>query len=61
MSFSSRDDAYRWTEANRPQGPCGLVVTVGGFSHLFLLEMDHGRVAMFYLGMRRARGASAIG
>ena len=51
MSFQTRQDAYDWVDANRPQGPCGLVVASGGFCHLFLLA--DGR-DLLYLGMRNS-------
>jgi hypothetical protein len=53
MPFQSRQDAYRWSESTRPQGPCGVIVVNGGFTHMFLLEPDHReQVELFYLGMR---------
>jgi hypothetical protein len=55
MSFPSRLDAYRWSELNRPQGPCGLVISTGGFSHLFLLEPERDRISLYYLGMKSPR------
>ena len=51
MSFHNRQDAYRWSESHRPQGPCGLVIASGGFSHRYLLERDGDQLSLFYLGM----------
>jgi hypothetical protein len=53
MSFQSRQEAYSWSESLKPQGPCGVVVVNGGFRHLFLLERDHDRLDLVYVGMRR--------
>ncbi len=51
MSFHSRQDAYRWSEDQRPLGPCGLVIASGGFSHRYLLDRDGGCLSLFYIGM----------
>ncbi len=51
MSFHNRQDAYRWSENQRPQGPCGLVISNGGFRHRYVLELDGRRLTLFYLGL----------
>lgn len=60
MPFHNRQDAYDWFDTHRPQGPCGLVVSGGGFRHLFVLERG---LDLLYMGMlqspdrrRQARG-----
>jgi hypothetical protein len=49
MTFQTRHDAYAWSESSRPQGPCGVVIANGGFTHLYLLEAG---CELLYLGMR---------
>ena len=51
MSFANRQDAYRWSEHHRLMGPCGLVISSGGFLHRYLLERDGERLSLFYVGM----------
>lgn len=51
MKFHSRQDAYRWSEDQKPLGPCGLVIASGGFSHRYLLDQDGGHLSLFYIGM----------
>lgn len=49
MPFQNRQDAYVWSERSRPQGPCGVLIASGGFTHCYLLEAGS---ELLYLGMR---------
>ena len=54
MEFHSREEAYRWSEANRFRGRRPILIRSGVFVHRFVLEGNGDRARLFYEGLAAA-------
>lgn len=54
MEFHSREEAYRWSEANRFRGRRPVLIRSGAFLHRFVLEGLGDRARLFYEGLATA-------